>query len=206
MFHVPNDLWRSTVRRSTKVLLPVAPVAEPPPVKTLTGVSGGDTSDIAEGSRERSPALSGCPGGWVAGVTIIDQSIRAALFVVRPGVASGPRGTTLGGMIFLYDRDCGFCQRSAEALVRLAPGVDVRPAGLRHHAIFRAGGEDHLGHRAIGRALASAGRNLPVRLLGRILGTPVLDPVFSTAYRLVAGQRHRLSRLVGEPACVVPGQ
>lgn len=109
-------------------------------------------------------------------------------------------------MIFLYDGDCGFCQRSADALARLAPDLDVRPAALRHHAIFRADGEDHLGHRAIGRALAVGGRTLPVRALGRVLGAPVLDPVFSAAYRLIAGQRHRLSRLLGESACAVPAR
>lgn len=95
-------------------------------------------------------------------------------------------------MIFFYDRDCTFCRAAAGRLARLAPLIDVAPLPLRHHAVFRAGSVDELGHRAIGRALAVGGRDPWVRFAGRVLCLRPLDRVWGAAYRWVAANRGRL--------------
>ncbi|GAB2518116.1 hypothetical protein CATRI_10995 [Corynebacterium atrinae] len=106
-------------------------------------------------------------------------------------------------MEFLYDRDCGFCQRGATQLQRLAPGITIRPASLRNHAIFRYGGQDWLGHHAIGAALAYGAEGRVLRGVGKLVNANVLDRPLGAIYRLIASQRHRLSRLVGAPACAI---
>lgn len=106
-------------------------------------------------------------------------------------------------MEFIYDRDCGFCQRSATRLQKLAPGITIRPASLRHHAIFRRNGHDWLGHHAIGAALANGAEGRVLRGVGKLLNVNILDRPFGAIYRLIASQRHRLSRLVGAPACTI---
>ncbi|WP_126268708.1 hypothetical protein [Corynebacterium alimapuense] len=107
-------------------------------------------------------------------------------------------------MTFLYDGDCGFCHRSGILLQRLAPGLILRPANLRHHAVFRSGGVDYLGHHAIAQALFVDGRNLPLRGAGRILGLRIFDPAAAFLYRQVAKRRRGLSKLIGAPVCAVP--
>ena len=108
-----------------------------------------------------------------------------------------PASVVWAAMTFYYDRDCGFCRAAAQRLLRLAPLIDVAPLPLRHHAVFRHGGGDDLGHRAIGRALACGGGPWWARLGGRILLLRGPAAVFSAGYRWVAGHRGLVSRLTG---------
>ena len=104
--------------------------------------------------------------------------------------------------VFLYDRDCGFCEWSAEKLRQIAD-VAVKPAPLEDHALYRSGSHEEKGHRAIGSALAHHGRNVPVRFAGKVLLFPPLTPLFAGIYWLVAKNRHKLGPLVGKDSCSI---
>lgn len=104
--------------------------------------------------------------------------------------------------VFLYDRDCGFCEWSAEKLVKLAD-IAVQPAPLDKHAIYRSKDQEEKGHHAIGNALAHHGRNRPIRLAGKVLLFRPLTPLFAGIYWLVAKNRHKLGPLVGKDSCSI---
>lgn len=104
--------------------------------------------------------------------------------------------------IFFYDRDCGFCEWASEKLDGLTDGLAIKPATLGEHAIYQDD-QDHLGHRAIGKALAKHARTAPVRLSGEVLLFRPLGPVWAGIYRLVAINRHRLGPLVGKDSCSI---
>lgn len=104
--------------------------------------------------------------------------------------------------VFLYDRDCGFCEWSAEKLIKLAD-IPVRPAALDKHAIYQSGDTEEKGHRAIGHALAHHGRGATTRVSGKILLFAPLSPLFAATYGLVARYRHKLGPLVGKDSCSI---
>lgn len=126
---------------------------------------------------------------------------------------SGPTGPGL----FLYDRDCGFCQRAVGfardrlrtrtsfaawqdvdlAAVGLTPEqADERAWVVYPDASPRAGGD------AVAGVLLASG--LPARLLGRLMLLPGVRVLNRAAYRVVAANRHRLPG--GTAACALPPQ
>lgn len=116
--------------------------------------------------------------------------------------------------LLLFDADCGFCQ----AAVRWAPrlrlatevsamqdmdlvglGVDPERAG-RELPFVGADGEVVYGHQAVAGALATG--NVAVRLVGRVVGSSLLERPMSAAYGWTA--RNRGSLPGSTPSCAVP--
>jgi predicted DCC family thiol-disulfide oxidoreductase YuxK len=121
----------------------------------------------------------------------------------------------------LYDADCGLCRATAAWL-----GYRVAPSALRLMALTDAVSEPSLADRVAGRDLKSmlhfvapdgrvstgaraalaAGRLVPrwrvlARLFDHRVGHLVLEPI----YRLIAGHRRQVSRLLRlPPTCPVP--
>jgi predicted DCC family thiol-disulfide oxidoreductase YuxK len=108
--------------------------------------------------------------------------------------------------MLLYDGDCAFCASCARALQRLAPEAEIVPwqhtdltgLGVTEEQAATAvqwvgaDGAVRSGHEAIAATLSSAG---PIwRLVGRLLLLPGSSWMAAKAYRLVADNRHRLTR------------
>lgn len=124
-------------------------------------------------------------------------------------------GTGTGMLpVLVFDGDCGFCTTSARAAVRWLHLERVEPwqrldlvaLGLDESACrtavqwVGADGSVLAAERAIVAALLHAGGLW--RLLGKVLGLPVVRPAAGVAYRVVARNR---SRLPGStPACRLP--
>ncbi|MFK5582648.1 MULTISPECIES: thiol-disulfide oxidoreductase DCC family protein [unclassified Serinicoccus] len=117
--------------------------------------------------------------------------------------------------LVLYDADCGFCTLSAGWIPRLGARVDVVPLQSRDLAalgvdadralleipVLLPGGEVAWGHHAFAQVLRHC--PVPLPLLGRVLGSRVLERPASAAYRWVAAHRHQLPG--GTQACALPG-
>jgi predicted DCC family thiol-disulfide oxidoreductase YuxK len=121
-------------------------------------------------------------------------------------------------MQVLYDADCGFCTRTARLLRRLdrAGRLDLIPLQRAGATIAGAPSEDRLlermhvrdaaGQWSIGGEgwlqVADAVPALrPLAILARLrFVRPFVEPV----YGLVARNRHRISRLLGDDACAAP--
>jgi len=117
------------------------------------------------------------------------------------------------GPLVLFDADCGFCERAARLAPRFRLDTNVRAlqdvdlAGLgvdparaaRELPFVTADGDVVYGHRAVAAALLT-GRP-PIRLVGRILGSALLDRPMAAAYRWTA--RHRGSLPGGTRACAI---
>lgn len=114
--------------------------------------------------------------------------------------------------VLLYDADCGFCTATARRLPLLRLGVEVRAlqecdlaalgvdeARARVEMPFVDGTGVHYGHRAYAAALQHG--HQPLRLLGRVLGSRLLDGPAGAAYHWVATNRHRLPG--GTAACAL---
>ena len=116
--------------------------------------------------------------------------------------------------MLIFDGDCGFCTASATWVKRRAqPATAVVPfqnlddatlAGfgvtrddVRSAAYWIGAGPPRRGHRAIAAALRDIGGAWG--MVGRVVDAPVLRPVASVSYALVARFRHRLPG--GTPAC-----
>lgn len=107
--------------------------------------------------------------------------------------------------VLLYDADCGFCAKSAGWFEPLRCRVHVTPlqsadlgalgiteaAALAEVHLVAADGSIQTGHHAIATALATSG-SLPIRSLGRVLGSRALDRLGRAAYSLLAKNRYRL--------------
>lgn len=113
----------------------------------------------------------------------------------------------------LADADCGFCERAASWAPRLRLrtgvramqeldlvnlGVDPRRA-TQELPFVGADGTVVYGHRAVAAALRTGG--VAVRLVGRVLGSALLERPVSAAYRWTA--RNRGSLPGGTGACPV---
>lgn len=124
---------------------------------------------------------------------------------------NGPSGAGL----FLYDRDCGFCQRAvgfARDRLRTRTAfaawqdVDLAAVGLTpeqtdEQAWFVCpAGSLLAGGDAVAGVLLGAG--LPARVLGRIMLLPGVRMLNRAAYRIVAANRYRLPG--GTAACALP--
>jgi predicted DCC family thiol-disulfide oxidoreductase YuxK len=113
----------------------------------------------------------------------------------------------------LNDADCGFCMRTAALVPRLgvdidaatvqaadleALGVDPERAVVEMPYVHPDGRVDY-GHRAFAAILRTG--PLPWRVAGRLITTPLVDPVARRAYHWVAANRSRLPG--GTAACVI---
>lgn len=123
-----------------------------------------------------------------------------------------------GGLLVLYDADCGICTHIARLLRRLdrgrrldllplqaatVPADAPPPSELREALHVR----DAAGRWAIGgAALVRIGRAVPLlRPVALAAGLPGIRRLVEPAYRLVARNRHRISRRLGLNACRVDG-
>ncbi|WP_232832349.1 thiol-disulfide oxidoreductase DCC family protein [Nocardiopsis sp. FIRDI 009] len=119
-----------------------------------------------------------------------------------------------GAGTFLYDRDCGFCQRAvAFGRDRLRTrtrfvawqNFDLESVGLtpeqadREAWLVYPDGRRFAGGDAIAEALIHS--RFLVRPLGRLMRLPLLRAVNRAAYRWVAANRHRLPG--GTTACAL---
>ncbi|MBR8744701.1 thiol-disulfide oxidoreductase DCC family protein [Nocardiopsis sp. MG754419] len=117
--------------------------------------------------------------------------------------------------LFLYDRDCGFCQRSvvfARERVRTRTAfaawqdVDLDAFGLTPEQadaqawLVRPDGAPLAGGDAVA-GLLGHGR-FPFPVLGRVMALPGFRALTRAAYRLVAAHRHRLPG--GTSTCALP--
>lgn len=113
----------------------------------------------------------------------------------------------LNSPTLVYDGDCTFCTSCARQLQRIAPAIEIVPwqhtdlealgiAPVRAQEAVQWVGADGVvqsGHEAIAAALITAG---PLwRIAGRAMLLPGVSWLAALAYRLVADNRSRLSRL-----------
>jgi predicted DCC family thiol-disulfide oxidoreductase YuxK len=120
-----------------------------------------------------------------------------------------------GAGLFLYDRDCGFCQRAvgfARDRLRTRTSfaawqdVDLAAVGLTPEQadeqawVVYPNGHLRSGGDAVAGVLMGAGP--PARILGRLMLLPGARLLNRTAYRAVAANRHRLPG--GSTACAMP--
>lgn len=107
---------------------------------------------------------------------------------------------------FLYDGECGFCQKWMQWLARrvrdrieFIPSQsieDLAALGLTREDVRTASywvdedGVAHRGHSSIAHALQHA--DGPWRLVGVALELPLIRVVAAAAYRVIARNRHRL--------------
>ena len=118
--------------------------------------------------------------------------------------------------LMLNDGDCGFCMRTAAFVPRLgvdvdastiqavdlpALGVDPERAVVEMPYVHPDGRVDY-GHRAFAAILRTG--PLPWRVAGRVIASPLVDPVARRAYHWVAANRSRLPG--GTAACAIDGQ
>ena len=119
----------------------------------------------------------------------------------------------------LYDADCGFCNRTARVLRRLdrrrrlrlvplqaaasrLPAAPSQEQLLASMHVVDAEGRWVAGGEAMLRIAGLVPALRPLALIGRL---PLLRSLVQPAYELVAANRHRLSRLLGDVACRYPG-
>lgn len=122
-----------------------------------------------------------------------------------------------GAGLFLYDRDCGFCQRVvgiARDRLRTRTAfaawqdVDLAALGLTPEQtdeqawVVYSDGRRLAGGDAVAGVLLAAG--LPARILGRLMLLPGFRTLSRAAYRVVAANRYRLPG--GTAACALPRQ
>jgi predicted DCC family thiol-disulfide oxidoreductase YuxK len=119
-------------------------------------------------------------------------------------------------LLVLYDSECGICSRSARLLRRLDR------AGQLHLVPLQAAGEmagapprdlrldaihvrDEDGKWSVGGdAWTRIGQDVTVfRPLALLAGLPVIRRFVQWTYALVAGNRNRLSRLLGDDVCQI---
>jgi predicted DCC family thiol-disulfide oxidoreductase YuxK len=119
------------------------------------------------------------------------------------------------GPVLLYDGDCAFCTRCAQALERTGPNAetvawqltDLDELGITEEQAAAAvqwvsiDGEVRSGHEAIAATLKSAGGIW--KIAGRTILLPGVSWLAAKCYRLVATNRHRLPG--STPACNTEG-
>jgi len=116
----------------------------------------------------------------------------------------------------LYDRDCGVCSETARALtmldrrraLRLIPLQDAHIAGQpgRDQLIDSLHAVDHAGHWHVGpQAMVEIARRIPLlRPVTVLMKVPGADRGADALYRVIADNRHAISRTLGMNACKRP--
>jgi predicted DCC family thiol-disulfide oxidoreductase YuxK len=116
--------------------------------------------------------------------------------------------------VLVYDGDCAFCTKCAQAVERIGTEAEVVPwqfADLADLGIsaeqateavrwVEVDGTVRSGHEAIAASLIAAGGIW--KLAGRTLLLPLISGLAARVYRLVARNRYRLPG--GTPACALP--
>lgn len=117
--------------------------------------------------------------------------------------------------VFLYDADCGICERGIQRMrARFSPPVlmqawqqaDLEVLGvtveecLRSPVFVHASGGHEVGAASMLAMMATTGSR--GRRRARLLGSPVLRPWFERAFALFYRNRHRLPG--GTDACRLP--
>ena len=119
-------------------------------------------------------------------------------------------------LLVLYDADCGICSRSASLLRRLdraghlrllplqAAGeiADAPPAGVLLDAMHVRDSEGRWTF--AGAAWTRIAEEVPfLRPIAIVARMPVVSRIVEWTYAQVAGNRHRISRLLGDDACSI---
>lgn len=107
----------------------------------------------------------------------------------------------------VYDGDCGICEASANWISAHVPEVHVvshRAHGLDHidAVLFVLPDRTLEGSVAVAAILCRA-RSRFFRIIGAVMGLPVIRTVASLVYGVIARHRRRLSRLFGLRACAI---
>jgi predicted DCC family thiol-disulfide oxidoreductase YuxK len=115
--------------------------------------------------------------------------------------------------LLLFDADCGFCSRAIGLAPRMRLSAEI--ASIQSTALEQLGvdparatreipavvdGHVVYGHNAIAAGLLTG--PTPSRILGRIVGAPRFEWLFSSIYRWVAAHRHSLPG--GSGSCELP--
>jgi predicted DCC family thiol-disulfide oxidoreductase YuxK len=116
----------------------------------------------------------------------------------------------------LYDRDCGVCTATAKAVTRLDEGrrldfipaqtAQVEGAPSRSQLVARLYAVDDAGRwfSGAGAAVEIARRVPALWIVSATAHLPGAMVVYEIGYRVLAANRHRLSAMLGLPACQVP--
>ena len=125
--------------------------------------------------------------------------------------------SSAGGVLtVLYDRDCGICTATARSVTRLDHGgrLDFVPAQVahvdgappRHELLDRLYAVDHSGRWYSGAAAAMeiASRVPPLWIVSVTARVPGAMLLYELGYRILAANRHTLSKALGLRACAVP--
>lgn len=118
------------------------------------------------------------------------------------------------GPLLLYDADCGFCRRAAGLAPRMRLGTGVRAMqdvdlarlgvdaqrATREMPFVGIDGKVVYGHSAVAAALLTG--NVALRLVGRFVGSALLERPMAAAYGWTA--RNRGSLPGGTRACAIP--
>lgn len=119
--------------------------------------------------------------------------------------ASTTTGNHAGQWRFLFDADCGFCQRCVSLTRRLRPSVayipnsqvDLAAEGLTHQDVQSASwligpqGQRYRGADGVGHLLSGAD-HLPAQVIGKLILTPGVLQLARLAYPFIAKNRGRL--------------
>ena len=138
--------------------------------------------------------------------------------MVELSEARGPCAASTVATI-VYDGDCGFCTWSATLLRRLVPalprlvdgtngdlsGLELDRDDTQRSAWLIVRDRDGLHHFSGADVLGEVLRRQPTpahRVVGHLLGVPVVAAVAQEAYHLIARNRHRLPG--GTTSCELP--
>ncbi len=117
--------------------------------------------------------------------------------------------------MMLIDGDCGVCQAAGRVLEKLTKNALViepwqiqaaLPAGVTEERLAEAvafvgsRGDVFWGAAAIARALQQSPQHV-VKLSGKVLTIFPVTALADVTYRIIARNRHKISRLLGVPAC-----
>lgn len=112
--------------------------------------------------------------------------------------------------IVVYDGDCGICEWSASWIRRNVGGVDVvshREYGVSHLSSvwFITWSGRFEGAAAVSEILKRS-RVKGYRLVGSLIGLPVVRILAAGVYFVVAKNRRTISRMFGLKACAIPNK
>ena len=126
------------------------------------------------------------------------------------------KGSTDRRLLVLYDADCGICSRSARLLRRLDHGrhlrlmplqdageiADAPPAEVLLDAMHVRDGRGRW--TVAGAAWIRIAEEIPLlRPLAIVARLPLFGRFVEWTYGRVAGNRHRISQLLGDDACPI---
>ena len=110
--------------------------------------------------------------------------------------------------VVVYDGDCGICEASSRWILKNVPDTDVmshHQYGLSHIGSVWLVSDGHRleGANAVSAILKRADKAL-YRIVGVVIGLPVVRLLSAGVYWLVARNRRHISKLLGLNACAIP--